>query len=153
MAARKKAGTLAPAATDEVVTVEALEAATDAPTAEQQAEDAFIARLSKVASTDGGLVWVDCPLEGYKGVRVAYNTDNRYAVEQLYLERPNGISLVDDYRLMSLFIRRIEWPFDIPAPTPADPTSYEVLFMQFFSLLKWMRGEGYREAKVARWGN
>jgi hypothetical protein len=122
-------------------------------TSTNEALDAFLARLQGMASFDGGLVWVDCPLEGYKGVRVAFNTDNRYAVEELYRTRPQGLKAADSYRLWSLFIRRIEWPFGIPAPTPDDPQTYEALVSQFNPLAVWCIGEGYNKAKDARWGN
>jgi hypothetical protein len=122
-------------------------------TSTNEAQEKFLTRLQGMASFDGGLVWVDCPLEGYKGVRVAFNTDNRFAVEELFLMRPPGLKSADSYRLWSLFIRRIEWPFGIPAPTADDPQTYEVLASQFNPLAKWCLGEGYRQAKDARWGN
>lgn len=113
----------------------------------------FLERMKKMASFDGKLVWVDCDLPGYGGVRVAYNVDNRFAVAELFKRRPPDLSMQDTFRMWSLFIRKMEWPWDIPAPTPDDPSTYEVLLDQFQSLVVWLLADGYTQAKTAKWGN
>lgn len=117
--------------------------------------EAFKARMMKVASWDGPeLSWVVCDVKGYEGVRVAYNCENEYAISELLRTIPSkDLSNYDSYRMWSLFVRRIEWPFNVPTPTPDDPESYAVIIDQFRSLLGWMLGEGYRKAKEQYWGN
>lgn len=112
-------------------------------------EASFYKRLKSAVSFDAGLQWVDCDLADYQGVRVLYNTENRYEMGILFaLERPiRNIPLADRLRLYSLFVRSVEWPFDLPSPTPDDLTTYEPLIYQFSSLLRWIRNEGYVKAK------
>src|SRR6478672_3167294 len=63
----------------------------------------FLDRMKKMASFDGKLVWVDCNLPGYEGVRVAYNVDNRFAIAELFKRRPADLSMQDTFRMWSLF--------------------------------------------------
>jgi hypothetical protein len=121
---------------------------------EDESLQKFLDRLKQTLSFDGTLVWVDCDLPGYEGVRVAYNVDNDYSISQLFALRPEvGVDENDIFRLWSLFVRRIEWPFDIPAPHAEDISSYAVLVEQMKSFVFWMIQVGYVKAKRDKWGN
>ncbi len=63
----------------------------------------------------GELVFVNCPLPGYEGLRVGYRLNNRFHVAQQYLNMPADAPLVAHYRIMAQFVRRIEgWNFGRP---------------------------------------
>lgn len=127
---------------------------TNLPPIGKESTEAFVARLRGHTSFDGQLQWVPCPLPGYEKVRVGYNVDNAFAVANLFIDRPPGLSLMDTYKLWSLFIRKVEGlPGGAPSPDPEQEQSYERLLLEFRSLLEWARDEGYAEAKSLRWGN
>lgn len=122
---------------------------------EAELQKRFVERLKEAASWDGGLVKVECDVEGYEGVSVWFNTENTFEMASLFAiagALPK-LSLDDQCHLMSLFARRFEWPFSTPLPTPDNPDTYKPIFMQFRSLAQWIRGAGYTQAKDARWGN
>lgn len=114
--------------------------------------------LKQVRPRMGRIVFVECPLPEYEGLRVGFCTSNKYEVAQLLSEIPQKQPPIVHYRVWRLFMQVFDgWTpqngfvdYDgnaIPAPDPSRPESYEVLHRKYFDLLQWCRFKGYEAAK------
>ncbi len=108
----------------------------------------------------GKLQRVECPLEGYEGLAVFFRTNNRVFVSDLYRATTASTPNEESYKIWAQFIRRFEgWDFTddsgtpIEPPDPANPAGYEVLLKQFYDLMLWCIGAGYRTALDQSMGN
>jgi hypothetical protein len=106
----------------------------------------------------GKLVGVQCPLEGYRWLKVWFRINNERAVAELFrLAMP--VPTVDAmWAIFPQFVRALEIvPQEDAVPTPEEiaaiveldvrqPSTFARLYDQAEDLLLWMRREGYAEA-------
>lgn len=113
----------------------------------QQAEDVLSQFIMN--APNGNLQPVDCDLIGYEGVRVWYRTNNKYAIAEAFGSWPRSLELPVEYqyRLWSMFIKRIEWPYDdLTPPTPDNLAPWNWMLREMYDLVMWMRFKGYNTA-------
>lgn len=114
--------------------------------------------LAPQVMPEGRLMWADCPLPAYQGLRVGYRTNNQLQIMLSIEKRTDSKAIMDDpirfMRFVASYVRRFEgWRLQeddgtpIPAPTPADPESY-VILLGDMDLMAWVCGEGYYRAMV-----
>jgi hypothetical protein len=112
-----------------------------------------VEQIKNAISFDGALQWVQCPLEGYENVHIAYNVDNEFSVAELLSRVKVGLDMEDLFRLWSLFIRRIE---GLPGGAKYDLSkseNFQPILYNFKRLMFWAVKEGYEIAKRDAWGN
>lgn len=100
----------------------------------------------------GQLVYVPCPIPGYRRLRVGYNIKAQWRyVYGVDIPDGDGFGIV---RRMMLIAPDIQgWAFKdrvtkepLPKPDPADIDTYKVMVREAIDLGKWIVGEGYKEA-------